>query len=100
VTRCTGQMLDLPAVVLYDGKRGEQTTTSFPHVDDDWGAGFRGASVHFIDTLVDGVPPEMSGEEAVKALQLCFAVYEAGNTRQAIDPRKITDSVIPEGWLR
>ena len=29
VTRCTGQLLDLPAVVLYDGKRGQQTTTSF-----------------------------------------------------------------------
>ncbi len=100
VTRCTGQMLDLPAVVHYDGTRGKQTTTSFPSVDEDWGAGFRRASVHFIDTLVDGVPPEMSGDEAVKALQLCFAVYEAGNTRQAIDPRKITDSVVPDGWPR
>ena len=39
VTRCTGQLLDLPAVVLYDGTRGKQTTTSFPHVDDDSGSG-------------------------------------------------------------
>jgi len=100
VTRCTGQLLDLPAVVLYDGTRGKQTTTSFPHVDTDWGSGFRRASGHFIDTLVDGVAPEMSAEEAIKALQLCFAVYEAGNTRQAVDPRLVTDSVVPDGWSR
>ncbi|MGO8873085.1 MAG: Gfo/Idh/MocA family protein [Acidimicrobiales bacterium] len=98
VTRCTGQMLDLPAVVLYDGKKGKQTTTSFPHVDDDWGAGFRRASKHFVDALVDGTPAEMSAAEAIKALQLCFAVYEAGNTRQPVDPRSIDGAVVPEGW--
>ena len=98
VTRCTGQMLDLPAVVLYDGAKGSQTTTTFPHVDDDWGAGFRRASTHFVDALVDGVPAEMSADEAVKALQLCFAVYEAGNTRLPVDPRTIDDLVVPDGW--
>jgi predicted dehydrogenase len=98
VTRCTGQMLDLPAVVLYDGAKGSQTTTTFPHVDDDWGAGFRRASTHFVDALVDGVPAEMSADEAVKALQLCFAVYEAGNTRLPVDPRTIDDRVVPDGW--
>jgi predicted dehydrogenase len=98
VTRCTGQMLDLPAVVLYDGAKGSQTTTSFPHVDDDWGAGFRRASHHFVDTLVNGTPAEMSAAEAVKALQLCFAVYLAGNSRQPVDPRSITGAVVPDGW--
>jgi predicted dehydrogenase len=98
VTRCTGQLLDLPAVVLYDGAKGSQTTTSFPHVDDDWGAGFRRSSTHFVDALVDGVEPEMSATEAIKALQLCFAVYEAGNTRLPVDPRTIDHMVVPEGW--
>jgi predicted dehydrogenase len=100
VTRCTGQLLDLPSVVLYDGTKGQQTTTSFPHVDDDWGSGFYRASTNFVDSLVDGTPPEMSASDAVKALQLCFAVYEAGNTRLAVDPRTITDSVVPDGWIR
>jgi predicted dehydrogenase len=100
VTRCTGQMLDLPAVVHYDGTRGKQTTTSFPHVDDDWGTGFHRASMNFVDSLVDGSPPEMSADEAVKALQLCFAVYQAGNTRLPVDPRTIDDSVNPDGWVR
>ncbi len=98
VTRCTGELLDLPAVVLYDGTKGSQTTTSFPHLDADWGTGFRRSSSHFVDSLVSGAPPQMSAEEAIKALQLCFAVYEAGNTHQPVDPRTITDVVVPDGW--
>ena len=100
VTRCTGQLLDLPAVVLYDGTRGKQTTTSFPHVDDDWGSGFSRASHNFIDSLTEGTPPEMSAEDAIKALQLVYAVYEAGNTHQAVDPRAISETVVPDGWAR
>jgi len=34
----------------------------------------------------------------VKALQLCFAVYQAGNTRLPVDPRSIAEAVTPEGW--
>ena len=40
----------------------------------------------------------MSADEAIKALQLCFAVYEAGNTRMPVDPRTIDDVVVPDGW--
>ena len=98
VTRCTGEMLDLPAVVLYDGKHGKETTTSFPTVDADWGEGFKRASRHFVDALIDGVPAEMSATEAIKALQLCFAVYQAGNEHQPVDPRTISGFVTPEGW--
>lgn len=99
VTRCTGQLLDLPSVVLYDGTKGSQTTTSFPHVEDDWAAGFRRSSTHFVDALVDGTQAEMTAGDAIKALQLCFAVYQAGNTRLPVDPRSITDRVVPDGWL-
>ncbi|HEV8065017.1 MAG TPA: hypothetical protein VGP46_09305, partial [Acidimicrobiales bacterium] len=99
VTRCTGQLLEMPSVMLYEGTKGEQTMTSFPHVDDDWATGFRRSSQHFVDALVDGRPAEMSALEATKALQLCFAVYEAGNTRLPVDPRSITDQVVPAGWL-
>jgi len=98
VTRCTGEMLDLPAVVLYQGKQGEQTTTTFPSVDADWGTGFTRASKHFVDALVDGVPAEISATDAIKALQLCFAVYEAGKSRLPVDPRTLSGVVIPEGW--
>lgn len=98
VTRCTGEMLDLPAVILYNGAHGSETSTSYPTVNADWGEGFKRSSRHFVDALVDGVPAQMSGEDAIKALQLCFAVYEAGNTRQPVDPRGIDGVVSPIGW--
>jgi hypothetical protein len=40
----------------------------------------------------------MSPAEAVKVLQLCFAVYAASDTRRPVDPRTITGSITPEGW--
>ncbi|HEY5098396.1 MAG TPA: Gfo/Idh/MocA family oxidoreductase [Acidimicrobiales bacterium] len=98
VTRCTGQLLDLPAVVHYDGAQDRQTTTSFTGVDADWGSGFRRSSHHFVDALVDGTPAQMTAAEAAKALQLCFAVYQAGNSRLPVDPRTVTGTVSPDGW--
>ena len=98
VTRCTGEMLDLPAVVLYDGAQDTQTTTSFTGVESNWAEGFRRSSIHFVDAMVNGTPAEMSATDAIKALQLCFAVYQAGNTGQAVDPRTIAGAVVPNGW--
>ncbi|MGH9078945.1 MAG: Gfo/Idh/MocA family protein [Acidimicrobiales bacterium] len=100
VTRCTGEMLDLAPVVLYQGGHDIQTTTAFSDVPSAWNLGFDRSASHFVDALVDGVPAEMSAAEAAKALQLCFSVYQAGNTGAAVDPRTITGSVIPDGWPR
>ena len=99
VTRCTGEMLDLPALVLYQGTRG-QTTTCSPTCRSSWDLGFDGSASHFVDAIIEGVPAEMSGDEAIKALQLCFAVYQAGNTGEAVDPRTVSGTVVPDGWPR
>jgi predicted dehydrogenase len=98
VTRCTGEMLDLSPVVLYQGREHDQTTTTFSEVPSAWDLGFDRSASHFVDALVDGVPAEMSAEEAIKAMQLCFAVYQAGNTGGPVDPRTIADQVVPDGW--
>ena len=96
VTRATGEMLDLPPVVLYNP---DSTTTSFSNLDADWGAGFRGSSRHFVDSLLAGVPnPEMTPEMAIKTLQLCFAVYQASAERRPIEPASVTDAVSPPWW--
>ncbi|MHB1712544.1 MAG: Gfo/Idh/MocA family protein [Acidimicrobiales bacterium] len=98
VTRCTGEMLDLSPVVLYQGHEHHQRTTTFDDVESLWSAGFDRSASHFVDALLDGVPAAMSAEEATKALQLCFAVYQAGNTGAAVDPRTISDLVVADGW--
>jgi predicted dehydrogenase len=98
VTRCTGEMLDLAPVMLYRGRAGGPIMTDITDIDADWGSGFRRSSAHFVDALRNDTPADMSPEDAIKVLQLCFAVYEAGNTNSRIDPRTITGSVVPTGW--
>jgi predicted dehydrogenase len=98
VTRATGEMLDLPPVMLFTGNEHERKTTEFRDVDADWGAGFVRASQHFVDSLVNGTAADMSPESAAKVLQLCFAVYQASEIGGPVDPRTITGSVTPTGW--
>ena len=98
VTRATGELLDLAPVVLYNGKDNDRTWTEFTDIDADWGSGFRRSSAHFVDALRAGTPAAMTAVEAAKVLQLCFAVYQASDTRLPVDPRTITGSVTPAGW--
>jgi predicted dehydrogenase len=98
VTRATGEMLDLPPVMLFTGNERERKTTEFSEIDADWGAGFVRSSQHFVDSLVNGTPADMSATSAAKVLQLCFAVYKASEIGGPVDPRTITGSVTPPGW--
>jgi predicted dehydrogenase len=94
VTRFTGEMLDLPPLVLY----GPDGTTSEIDVEADWMAGFRQSAFAFVDALLDDRQPEMSAELGIKVLQLAFAVYQASNERRPVDPRSIDGSVSPPWW--
>ncbi len=98
VTRATGEMLDLAPVVLYNGKQGECGTVEMRDVDADWGSGFKRSSAHFVDSLLAGTPAAMTLDEAVKVLQLCFAVYQSADERRPVDPATITGFVVPSGW--
>ena len=95
MTRYTGQMLDLPPLMLYD-KDGH--TTGFADVDASWVNSFRHSAAHFVDALVEGRPPEMDGYTAIRVLQLCFAVYQASMERGPVDPASIDGSVSPPWW--
>jgi predicted dehydrogenase len=98
VTRATGEMLDLAPVMLFTGTPQGRKTTEFSDVDADWGTGFVRSSQHFVDALLHGSAPAMTASEATDVLRLCFAVYEAGQTRSAVDPRTVTGTVSPPGW--
>jgi predicted dehydrogenase len=95
VTRCTGELLDLPPLLLFDGE-GRQTWDD--SVNADWGEGFKGAARHFVDCILAGVQPDMTPDAAIESLQLCFATYESARTGVAVDPRAIEDKVVALGW--
>jgi predicted dehydrogenase len=98
VTRATGELLDAPPVVHYQGRRGDCRTIPVTDVEADWAAGFRRASATFVDAVLDGQVPPMTAAEAIDVLQLCFAVYLASELRQPVDPRTIEGAVVASGW--
>ncbi len=96
VTRCTGEMLDLPPVVVY---RKDGSTEEIRDVDADWDVGFHRASAAFVDALLAGQGPvDMTPQFSAEVLQLCFAVYQASNERGPVDPSSIETNVSPDGW--
>ena len=96
VTRATGEMLDLAPLIV---RHADGTSTEYSTIDANWLSGFRNSSHHFVDALLEGRrEPEMSGDLAVKTLQLCFAVYQASNERRPVDPSTIHGAVSPSWW--
>jgi len=84
VTRCTGEMLDMPAVMVLRG-----TETISYQVPTDWRLGFDGAATDFVDGLLAGRQPAQDIHEARRMLQVPLAIYEAGRTGRAVSPESI-----------
>lgn len=85
VTRCTGEMLELPPVVLHRG--GE--STSF-QVASDWALGFKGAARSFVDCLINGDQPDMDVEFSMKVLRATMAAYLSSETGTSVEPTRLT----------
>jgi predicted dehydrogenase len=84
VTRCTGEMLDLPPVMVL---RGTETTSY--QVPTDWRLGFDGAAADFVDGLLTGRQPRQDVAEATRMLRVPLAIYEASRTGRAVAPESI-----------
>ena len=81
VTRCTGEMLDLPPVIWIKGDE----TVSF-QVPSDWIEGFNGAAANFIDSIVRDEQPAMDIRSSRHVLQIILAAYQASETGQHVSP--------------
>jgi predicted dehydrogenase len=84
VTRCSGEMLDLPPVQVIRG-----TETVAYQVPMDWRLGFDGAAADFVDGVLDGRPPAQDVRAARHMLQVALAIYESGRTGHAVRPDSI-----------
>jgi len=84
VTRCTGEMLDMPAVVLLRG-----TETVSYQVPADWRLGFGGAAADFVDSLLAGRQPAQDVHTTRRVLHVSLVIYEAGRTRQPVAPESM-----------
>jgi predicted dehydrogenase len=85
VTRCSGEMLDLPPVQLMRG-----TETVAYQVPMDWRLGFDGAAADFVDGVLDRRAPAQEVQAARHMLQVSLAIYESGRTGTTVSPDSIT----------
>jgi predicted dehydrogenase len=85
VTRCSGEMLDLPPVMVLKG-----TETISYQVPMDWIAGFNGAARDFIDCIVQGHQPDLDAQTSKQILQVALAIYEASRTERPVTPESMT----------
>jgi predicted dehydrogenase len=82
VTRCTGQLLDEPAVILHrDG-----VTRAFEDVRTDWLDSFTDSTLHFHRCLVEGGEPMLSGQRGKEVLQFALAALASAERQAVVRP--------------
>ena len=88
VTRCSGELLDLPPVMVIRG-----TETQSYQVPTDWRLGFDGAAADFVDGVLEGRQPAQDVQAATAMLRVPLAIYESARTGRAVAPEAMTDGV-------
>jgi predicted dehydrogenase len=87
ITRCTGQLLDEPALILYrDGVK-----TCWENLRADWLDSFVDSTRHFIDCIREDKEPFLTGEQAKAVQQFCFAAIRSAREGREIAPADITE---------
>jgi len=76
VTRCTGKMLQEPALTLYRGGK----TKSWHTMRDDWADSFIDSTKDFIEALLKDRPPVLTGEDGREILRFAIGAMDSGKT--------------------
>jgi predicted dehydrogenase len=71
INRCSGQLLDEPALVLY--RDGE--TRAWHDIPSDWADSFRLGAHDFIDALIEGRQPAQDADAAADTLRFAIAAH-------------------------
>ncbi len=79
IRRCTGNVKDGPALVLYDGRRHVPIA-----VESDWGLGFIGATRDFVSAIREGTEPCLTGDQARTVLRFSLALQRAARLRREV----------------
>ena len=84
VTRCTGEMLDLPPVVLHLGH--ESVAYQVPM---DWIDGFNGAAADFVDGILEDRQPMMDVKFSEEVLRTILAMYRSSESGLWVEPGEV-----------
>ena len=84
VTRCTGEMLDMPPVVLHLGDE----TISY-QMPMDWIEGFNGAAADFVEGIREGRQPMMDVRFSEEVLRAILAMYRSSESGVWVAPGEV-----------
>ena len=84
VTRCTGEMLDMPPVVLHLGS--ESVSYQVPM---DWIEGFNGAAADFVDGILESRQPMMDAKFSEDVLRAILAMYKSSESGLWVAPSEV-----------
>ena len=80
VTRGHGRLLDVAPVMMYRNGR----TTHFDDMEADWGASFIASGKHFIDVLINGGNPVLTGEQGRDLLAFSLTALSSAATGERV----------------
>ena len=84
VTRCTGEMLDMPPVMLHRGA----DTVSY-QMPTDWIESFNGAAADFVEGILENRQPMMDIRFSEEVLRVILAMYEASDSGRWVQPAEV-----------
>lgn len=80
VTRCSGEMLPLPPLLVY--RDGEVKT--YEDMETDWASSFVAATREFIDGLAERRQPELNPHEGREVLRFALAAHLSSRERREV----------------
>jgi predicted dehydrogenase len=87
VNRCSGEMLEVPAVALYcDGE-----TRAIHDLETDWGVSFLRAGQDFVSAIREARPCSLTGTEAREVLQFSLAAHRSAREGRPVLVDEIVD---------
>jgi len=85
VTQCTGALYDQPPLILHTG----QETRTFNDIPSGWEEGFAGATLDFINAILEDREPSLSCENAIKTIQFALAAYKSHDEQRPVRPAEM-----------
>ena len=80
VHRCTGDIVEGPAVSLFNGERWQH----YSDMATDWAEGFRLGTFNFIDAIKGDKAPLLSGKQGREILKFALAIGKSSRLRREI----------------
>jgi predicted dehydrogenase len=80
VNRGHGRMLEIPPVILYRDRQ----MRAFSDMNTRWDQSFKRSTRHFIDALLNGEPPVLTGEQGRDIMRWCVAAEKSAATGKRV----------------